>query len=217
LIDLPLDPCPLCATSGSVPFHRDDRRQYLRCHACQLVFVPSAFFLSPEDEKSCYDQHQNDPADPAYRRFLSRLANPLVERLPPGARGLDFGCGPGPTLSLMMAEAGFPSAIYDPFYAPTAAVWRDEYDFVTASEVVEHLHHPMSDLQRAWSVLKPDGWLGIMTKRVRDAAAFARWHYKNDPTHVAFFADATFAWLASHWSAELQVVGPDVVLFHKPK
>lgn len=216
LNDAPPNPCPLCGAGGAEHFHRDARREYLRCGVCQLVFVPPRHFLSAEEEKSCYDQHQNDPQDADYRRFLARLFGPLIERLPAGARGLDFGCGPGPTLSLMLAEAGFPTAVYDPFYAAAESVWRDEYDFVTASEVVEHLHRPMTDLQRLWNVLKPGGWLVIMTKRVRDAAAFAAWHYKRDPTHVAFFAEATFAWLASHWSAELQVVGPDVVLLYKP-
>jgi SAM-dependent methyltransferase len=209
--------CPLCSSGGTGLFHRDSRREYLRCEVCGLVFVPSRYFLSPEAEKACYDLHQNNPADAGYRKFLDRLAQPLIERLTPGARGLDFGCGPGPTLSPMLAEAGFPTAIYDPFYEPNAAVWRDEYDFVTASEVVEHLHHPMSDLDRLWTVLKPGGSLGIMTKRVLHQTAFVKWHYKNDPTHVTFFSEEAFLWLAGRWSAELRLVGPDVVFLRKPE
>lgn len=208
--------CPLCSSGEAAFFHRDSRREYLRCDDCGLVFVPSPYFLSPEAEKDCYDYHQNNPADVGYRRFLARLARPLIERLSPGARGLDFGSGPGPTLSLMLAEAGFPTAIYDPFYKPNA-VWDDDYDFVTASEVVEHLHRPMSDLDRIWSALKPGGCFGIMTKRVLDVTAFAKWHYKNDPTHVVFFSEETFIWLAQKWTAELEFVGDDVVFLQKPK
>lgn len=207
--------CPLCNTSGTTFFHRDNRRAYRRCGECGLVFVPSQYFVSPSAEKACYDLHQNSPDDANYRRFLGRLFHPMIERLSPGASGLDFGSGPGPTLSLMLAEAGFQMAIYDPFYAPDESVWRDQYDFVTASEVVEHLHRPMADLQRVWTVLKPGGWLGIMTKRVLNATSFATWHYKNDSTHVAFFAEGTFNWLARHWSAELRIVAPDVVLLQK--
>jgi 2-polyprenyl-3-methyl-5-hydroxy-6-metoxy-1,4-benzoquinol methylase len=116
----------------------------------------------------------------------------------------------------MFAEAGYPTAIYDPIYAPNADVWQTTYDFITASEVAEHLYKPMIELQRLWDVLKPGGWLGIMTKRVINEQAFARWHYKNDPTHVCFFSEPTFVWLASHWHAELEIVGADVVLFRKP-
>ena len=56
-----------------------------------------------------------------------------------------------------------------------------------------------------------------MTKRVLSQSAFANWHYKNDPTHVAFFSDDTFSWLAVQWSAELRLVGQDVVLLQKPR
>ena len=208
--------CPLCGTAGAKRFHRDARRDYSHCDNCQLVFVPPEHFLSAAEEKACYDQHENDPADPRYRSFLNRLFAPLAIRLPPGARGLDFGSGPGPTLSRMLIEAGFPTSIYDPFYAPSERVWDERYDFVVASEVVEHLHQPGKELQRLWDVLVPGGWLGIMTKRVLDAAAFARWHYKNDPTHVAFFAEATFTWLATRWQAELTIADTDVVLLQKP-
>lgn len=208
--------CPLCGSEGSDPFHRDARREYFRCRRCALVFVPPAYFLAPADEKAHYDLHENDDGDPDYRRFLSRLAEPLQRQLTPGQRGLDFGSGPGPTLSKMLSENGFPTTIYDPFYAPDAGVWQRRYDFITASEVVEHLHDPQFELDRLWSRIRPGGVLGIMTKRVYDQDAFATWHYKNDPTHVIFFCEATFDWLSRSWSAELQVVGPDVVLFRKP-
>lgn len=207
--------CPLCGTSEVEFFHRDPKREYLFCPECHLVFVPPRYHLSRAAEKACYDQHQNSPADAQYRRFLGRLFRPLVRRLPEGAQGLDFGSGPGPTLSVMLSEAGFPTAIYDPFYAPNPSVWEREYDFITASEVVEHLHRPMIDLQRLWNALKPGGWLGIMTKRVADVNAFADWHYKNDPTHVAFFAEETFVWLARKWKARREVVSADVVLLQK--
>jgi SAM-dependent methyltransferase len=141
---------------------------------------------------------------------------PLIHRLAPGASGLDFGSGPGPTLALMLREAGFPTRIYDPLYAPDDQVWELAYDFITASEVVEHLRSPRLELERLWQVLKPGGWLGIMTKRVWNRRAFTTWHYKDDPTHVVFFAEQTFAWLARHWSATLEIIGPDVVLLNKP-
>ncbi len=207
--------CPLCGSEAGRPYHHDGRREYLQCGCCQLVFVPEQYFLSTADEKTHYDLHENHSADTRYRQFLSRLADPLLQVLPSGARGLDFGCGPGPTLSQMLAEAGFPTEIYDPYYAPQTDVWNQRFDFITASEVVEHLHRPLFELERLWSVLNPGGYLGIMTKRVSNPAAFARWHYIRDPTHVAFFSDATFQWLSQHWSASLEIHSADVVLMRK--
>ena len=181
-----------------------------------MVFVPSAQHLSASDEKAEYDLHQNSPDDAGYRSFLGRLAAPLLERLSPGSAGLDFGCGPGPTLSLIFKEASHRMAVYDPFYAQDPAVFDDKYDFITATEVVEHLHRPGEELDRLWAVLQPGGWLGIMTKMVIDREAFAAWHYKNDLTHVCFFCRQTFSWWAGTYGASLIFSGNDVVLLRKP-
>ncbi len=209
--------CPLCTTGTVTPFHQDQDRSYCRCSQCHLVFVPPQFFLSLEQERTHYEHHENSPHDQGYRRFLGRLFDPLRAQLPPGATGLDFGCGPGPTLSVMCEEAGFPMTLYDPFFAPNHEVLTPRtYDFVTATEVVEHLHHPQQALETLWACLKPGGLLGIMTKQVIDKAMFSRWHYKQDPTHVCFFSQDTFAWLANQWLAKYQLIGRDVILFSKP-
>jgi hypothetical protein len=213
----PADPiCPLCRKPGGRPFYHDSRA-YFRCPVCYLVYVLPHQFLSPEEENSVYDQHDNCVDDPRYRRFLGRLFVPLSQRLAPQSCGLDFGSGPGPTLSVMFEEAGHSMQIYDPFYAPDIQPLQQQYDFITASEVVEHLHHPRRELDRLWSCLKPQGSLGIMTKRVLDQGAFSRWHYKNDLTHVCFFSSETFRWLADYWHALLTFPEKDVVLFTKTK
>ncbi|APE31651.1 methyltransferase [Halomonas aestuarii] len=207
--------CPLCTSTDTAPFHRDARRDYLRCRVCALVFVPPAQRLDPAAERAVYDQHENSPDDPGYRRFLSRLYDPLRRRLAPGARGLDFGSGPGPTLSVMFEEAGHPMAIYDPCYAPDASVLEDRYAFITASEVVEHLFAPGRELARLAARLEPGGWLGLMTKRVTSAEAFAGWHYILDPTHVCFFSEASFEWLARHLDMRVEFPAADVALLQR--
>ena len=208
--------CPLCQGPDSRLFHRDKVRDYLRCPCCALIWVPPAFHLSRAAEKAEYDLHRNDPADPGYRRFLSRLFTPLQARLPAGARGLDFGCGPGPALAQMFREAGHPMALFDIFYADRPEVFTEYYDFITATEVVEHLAQPRRELERLYRLLLPGGTLGLMTKLALDRDAFARWHYKNDRSHVCFFSRATFGWLAQLWQAELEILGQDVILLRNP-
>jgi|SRR5690625_460324 len=205
--------CVLCGANGLAFYHRDARREYWHCSTCELVQVPRSWHLEPGAEKAHYDLHQNDAADPGYRQFLSRTFNPVVARLNAGAEGLDFGCGPGPTLSLMFREAGFFCAEYDLFYAPDAGVLQRPYDFITATEVVEHLSMPGQVLNRLWQLLRPGGVLALMTKRVLSVEKFATWHYRNDPTHIAFFHQHTFEWLARRWGAELVFPESDVVLF----
>ncbi len=207
--------CPLCNKTDSDTFHQDQRRTFFVCQHCQLVFVLPTQYLSEDDEKSAYDHHQNSPTDPNYRKFLSRLFSPLRDRLTFNSFGLDFGSGPGPTLSVMFEEIGHTVALYDHFYAHDPAVLQQSYDFITATEVVEHLHAPSTILPQLWTLLKPGGYLGLMTKLVRDQQAFATWHYKNDLTHVCFFSTFTFEWLADQWQAELEFFHNDVMVFRK--
>ena len=207
--------CPLCGAADVSELCQDGRRKFLSCRTCNLVFVPAGQFLSSGDEKARYDLHQNSPDDPGYRRFLSRLFIPMQERLAAGSYGLDFGSGPGPTLSVMFEEMGHTMAIYDYCYATDRSVLENQYDFITATEVLEHLHNPKEDLDRLWTSLKPGGWLGVMTKLAPDREAFARWTYKNDATHVCFFSGSTFEWLAAQWQAEITFVNRDVILFYK--
>jgi len=209
--------CPLCHSSDCPPFFRDRRRDYLRCGVCRLVFVPADQYLSAEEERAEYDLHENEIDDSGYRRFLTRVFEPVRGRVSPPARGLDFGCGPGPALAAMFREAGYRMSVFDVFYASDRSVLvPGAFDFVTATEVFEHLHRPGEEIERMLTLLRPGGWLGVMTKRVIDREAFAGWHYKNDLTHVCFFSEATFEWIAERFGLHLEVGGKDVVLMQKP-
>ena len=207
--------CSLCASLEISEYFKDQRRSYVQCSRCDLVFVPSQEYVTREAEKAEYDLHRNNIDDAGYRGFLSRLMQPLLERLSPSASGLDFGCGPGPALAHMLREAGFEMAVYDSFFACDDAVLAVSYDFICATEVVEHLHRPGVELERLWSLITDGGWLAIMTKLVSNQAAFAHWHYKNDPTHVCFFSRNTWRWWAQQHGATLEIVGADVILLRR--
>jgi len=180
-----------------------------------LVFVPERYWLSAEDEKAIYDLHENDSQDQGYRQFLSRLSAPLLTQLKPNQKGLDFGCGPGPTLSVLLEEHGYEVGLYDPFYYNDASVFDNSYDFICATEVVEHLRDPSRNFSALFNMLNPDGWLGIMTKLVIDKQAFARWHYIQDMTHICFYSRSTFEYLAQRFDAELSFIENDVILLNK--
>lgn len=129
--------------------------------------------------------------------------------------GLDFGSGPGPTLSLMFAEAGYKCANYDPYFAPDDKLLAQTYNFIVSSEVFEHLSQPALELDQLVSLLKPKGLLGIMTQRPTSQAAFQNWHYLADPTHITFYSTETFTWLAQQWRLEVIHVAKSVVILQK--
>lgn len=208
-------PCPLCALPATDLYHQDRQRVYHQCERCQLVFVLPAYLPSVRQERELYDLHENSLDDTGYRQFLNRLFVPLRSRLPPTAQGLDFGCGPGPALQAMFAECGYDVALYDPYYAPDNRVLARQYDFVCCTEVVEHFHRPAGEFERLAGLLNSQGVLGIMTKLVIDQAAFARWHYKNDPTHVCFYSRPTFFWLANRLGLQCEFLDRDVILLSR--
>ena len=149
--------CPLCSGKNIDFYHADAAREYLHCEGCELVFVASQFHLKPAGEKARYDLHRNTTEDDGYIRFLSRLADPLLERLPSGQFGLDFGCGPGPVLSEILKKAGHRIELFDPYYRNDRQVLNMKFDFITATEVVEHMSRPGIEFERLFEMLKSGG------------------------------------------------------------
>lgn len=172
--------------------------------------------LTESEERAIYEHHENDTDDPGYRRFLTRLAEPLLEQLTPGALGLDFGCGPGPVLADLVRDAGMSVSLYDPFFYPATDVLSRQYDFVTCTEVLEHLYQPAEVLRQFDHLIKPGGWLGVMTCFQTDDARFANWHYRRDPTHVVFYRESTLRFIADKMGWTLTVPVKNVALFQKP-
>ncbi|MDC7239226.1 MAG: class I SAM-dependent methyltransferase [Spirochaetales bacterium] len=207
--------CPLCNNSELSEYHRDKNRPYLHCSVCDLVFVPEEFQVSPKEEKRIYDLHENDPYDPGYRRFLSRLCIPLLKQLGKSSKGLDFGCGPGPALALMLQEKGHRVDLYDLYYYNNPEVFDRQYDFICATEVLEHLKDPAAEVARLLKLLKTGGTLAVMTKLVIDRASFARWHYIQDRTHISFFSRKTFEYLDDRYDCTLRFIDKDVIFLQK--
>lgn len=207
------EPCPLCADPGARPLLRAEGRDYLRCPRCALTFVPAAQHLDPAAERRRYETHENGPQHPGYRAFLERLLAPLSAKLAPGAEGLDYGCGPGPAASVMLAERGLRCRDWDPHFRPDADALSRRYDFVVCTEVVEHLRRPAEDWERLSRLLAPGAWLGVMTGVLEDDASFGGWWYRKDPTHVAFYRPQTLEWLARRFGWTLERPSRDAALF----
>lgn len=210
--------CPVCETGGGGrAFERVDGKDYWRCAACEATWLDPRHFLTAQEEYAHYLHHENDPFDAGYRTFLSKLADPLMARLDPGASGLDFGCGPGPALAQMVGEAGFSMAVYDPFFAPDRAVLEAQYDFVCCTETMEHFHAPAREFARLARLVRPGGWLGLMTCFQTEDARFARWRYRMDPTHVVFYREATIRRLADQLSMTCEIPAKDVALLRRSR
>ena len=207
----PSNQCPLCDSTDLIVYHEDSKRFYKQCEHCELVFVPSPFWLRLEQEKQVYDLHENHVHDHGYQKFLSRLAKPLLKNLKPHSKGLDFGCGPGPALQFMLEQGGHEVCLYDLHYYPCNKVLDMQYDFVCATEVVEHLKSPRETFLQIKRCLKPNAIFAIMTQLVINAERFAKWRYIQDPTHLCFFNVRSLSYAAELMDRKLEHVDRDVI------
>lgn len=78
----------------------------------------------------------------------------------------------GPALAHMLREAGHSVDLYNPFFASDPGPLRRTYDFIACSEVAEHLHHPAAEFASFDGLLRPGGWLAVMTSLQTDDSQF---------------------------------------------
>lgn len=207
--------CLVCDSTSINLFLEIDDKIYWKCDNCLVIFLDPKFRLNPLDEKHRYQQHNNDIHDKDYRLFLSKLLNPLKLKLQPEARGLDFGCGPGPALAEMLKEEGFIMDVYDPFFFKDDLIFSKKYDFITCTETMEHFFDPAKEIKRLDKMLAKEGVLGLMTNFLSDEKGFEQWYYRKDPTHVVFYRPRTFEIIANMMDWGYEVPEKDVVLFKK--
>ena len=214
-----VETCPLCLSSDAMPFYKGGKasryRDFLHCSECDMVFVPRRQLLDAAGQKARYLQHNNEVNDPAYCEFLGRMYYALRPHLCGGARGLDYGCGPGPALQRMMLEDGFEAYVYDIYFYPDESVLQETYDFITCTETVEHFENPRGELERIDALLRPGGWLGVMTGMLESWDDFPGWYYHRDPTHVNFFSHATMRWISERHTWKARFPSQNVALFQK--
>ena len=123
-----------------------------------------------------------------------------------GKRLLDLGCGNGAFL-LRARSAGWDVIGVDvDEKAVTAACSQnidvrlggvesldlsiEQFDVITLSHVIEHVHHPVEVLQACFRLLKPDGFLWIETPNIESEGhrLFGeRWRGLEPPRHLVLF------------------------------
>lgn len=207
--------CPLCDHQESEFYFTDPKNYqhtYHHCPRCDLVFVIPECRLNNNEEKSRYDMHNNTNTDD-YVAFLSRLANPTLQHLSVNSYGLDFGSGKSQAMANLFRQAGHRCHCYDIFYYPNTALLQQQYDFIIASEVIEHLYDPKAVFEQWLSLLKPSGILAIMTGFRPSDKDFPNWWYKNDPTHVSLFSTDSFQYLKEHYRLQIIHTDKNIILF----
>ena len=188
--------CGLCSFEGLPKFFYDEKRDwtYWHCDRCDLIFRDPQSYLSQLQEKARYQTHNNTIESEGYVRFLTPAVEAVKKHVSgDDLLGLDYGCGPGPTLSELLRRSGYSCDDYDPIFFPELK--SEKYDFITCTEVVEHFYRPGREFAKMVKLLRPGGLLVVMTDH-HGSRDFASWPYRTDPTHVCFYSAKTWEWMA---------------------
>ncbi len=176
---------------------------YYDCDTCKALVKNKKYHLSPEEEKSHYECHNNDINDLGYQNFTMPITRYVLDTFLPFHKGLDFGSGTGPVISSMLQKKNYDIVPYDPFFAPNQNVFNITYDYIVSCEVFEHFNNPKLEIDRLTSLLKPNGLLLIMTLLYTDTIDFKTWYYRNDPTHIFIYRSETIEYIAKEKEFEI--------------
>lgn len=190
--------CILCDYPAKLSFIVKGKRYY-KCGCCSGIFMDSFFYLSKEDERKRYREHNNEVEDPGYQKFVQPVVAKVMDLFGKEDTGLDFGAGTGPVISKLLSDNGYTIKLYDPFFWDDRGKLKDKYDFVVCCEVIEHFHFPAREFNLLRSLLKPRGVLFCMTEVYSEKVDFNSWYYNNDPTHVFFYHKKTLTWVKSRF------------------
>ena len=163
--------CPLC-NSNSNPYCIYNKREFLQCNNCSSVFLHPEHYLTPAQEEAHYKEHNNNPFDIGYQKFVSPVVNTILGNFTKNDKGLDFGSGTGSPIVKMLQDNRYNISQYDLFFHNNEAILQQQYNYISCTEVIEHFKQPYTEFKRLRNLLLPNGQLLLMTELLDDNQNF---------------------------------------------
>ncbi len=214
--------CPVCS-SGSEYALATPRRSFLRCAECGFAWSSPSSRPDSAASRERYLLHRNEAGDPEYVGYLSGIIDQALSRVEAGSGAsvrlaVDWGSGPNPVCASLLRARGLEVSIWDPFFADGAPPAAGSSDLVLCIEVAEHFLDPVPDFMAMAACLRPGGYAAVHTRIApEDDAAFLRWWYIEDPTHVSFYSERSLRLLSRRASLSLrEVLDGRLSIFSRP-
>lgn len=196
--------CKICDCDTKVFEDPQLQKRYHYCENCHSIALDPIYYLSIEKENSLYNNHQNSLENDGYVKMFEDFLDYFWNDLPSGDKALDFGSGPTPVLSQLLQRRDVKVDCYDKFYQTEKCFENQSYDFITSTEVFEHLDNPKATLTLLSKHLKPQGIIALMTLfHHNNQEHFLTWWYRRDPTHILFYTPKTLEVLAEQCGLKL--------------
>ena len=190
--------CKICNSEVSILEDKKTSKNYYKCSKCKYIFLDKEFYIDEIHEKSHYDKHHNNLESLGYVKMFEDLIDTFVKPLHVEMKtALDFGCGEGEVLPIVLERNNIKCDRYDLFYFPKKIYEDKKYDLIVSTEVFEHLENPLDMLKKLLLHVDDNAYLLLMTAfHPNDDDKFLKWWYIRDITHIGFFNLDTFEYLA---------------------
>jgi len=207
--------CPLCLNRSSFSqINGPDKRMFLCCDRCKLVFTTTSFMPSRKEVEKRSKQDKNGILNPVYLKLLAQGLESTLPFLSKGSRGLDYGCGQTPTLSDLLEQQDIRCENYDPLFFTQLP--EGPFDFIFAVDCFQHFFLPARELQEIKSLLKPGGHLIVITEKWTKPEVFSRWTYGKDQSNVTFYHTDTFRYISEKYKfTMLENSHPKIIIMQK--
>jgi len=206
--------CALCG-STTTAFAVVQNRAYHQCVICNGISLHPSHFLSDDLEKKRYETHNNDVTDPGYQRFVSPIVDAILTDYNPLDKGLDFGSGTAPIITVMLKNQNYNIDSYDPFFDPNPKALETTYSYIACCEVMEHFYNPNQEFALLHGLLQENGSLYCKTNLYDSSINFDSWWYKNDATHVFFYTKETLHWIKKYYNFNEIQISKELIIFRK--
>ncbi len=207
--------CPLCLnTKLFTMITGPDKRTYRSCDSCKLIFTDTRYQPTRKEAEKRFKTNKNGIQYPTYLEILKQAFKPDLPFINSSLTGLDYGCGPEPTLSTFLDQEDITCDSYDPIFFPELP--QKQYDFIFSTECFEHFFLPAKEMQQIKKMLKPEGILIVLTELWTNAEAFAKWNNAKDAMHVSFYHRITMDFICTKYGFSIiPSDNPEVTVFQK--
>ncbi len=205
--------CNLCLSDVCTAYFSGGKREFFQCPVCGLAQVNPVQIVSLSAEEARYRTHNNSLEDERYLAFLSPLVELVLKHTVAEEVGLDFGCGAVTGLEFLLGQNGRKMDSYDLFFHPRRDLLKNRYDYLVCSETAEHFREPRAEFDLFKKIVSPGGKLFLQTSFFPGVAAFPSWHYQRDYTHIGFYGEQTFQWMASYYGWKILFLRDPFVIF----
>lgn len=180
-------------------------KEFHYCSICDSFSKHESQYPTEEVQREVYAYHENSLDQLDYVDYLVNFVEKAILPFKNGNRLLEFGSGPTPVLSAILEDRyHFEVSIHDKFFAPSKEYKFTKFNVISSTEVIEHISDPMIVFEDWVELLESGGIISIMTLfHPKEKEKFLEWWYVRDRTHLLFYSEKTFEWIATHFNLKI--------------